>query len=335
MKHAVHWSICLLHFNELPLRHLFEAFDGVTTGPRSFSGPIGKQIQSKIHLNPVVAFEAVGHPDNLLELHDDVANNLSQDQQLLYRYCQAITSGHISDSLSCRIIGPVNHSRWLTSAIRMLRLYMNSDDPSNELKRLVNYIVMVYAPMWFSIRYKSSRTEGARHLFSFIRLCDENLNSNEQKIVCKVIQNNAYFAHHENVLLTMLSDENKANRRQAVKLIIDVRKKRTDQHGVRLFKLPSVNFDCNSFYSMITWNPAELTEPPVTKKLQDQELIDIIGTPLKLHYPCHTTSVERGVKLVTEASAKVLGKDHRQKKIIATLSSRKKTTKFESKKDFN
>ena len=32
------WLICLLHTNELPLRHLFTSLDGITTGKDSFSG---------------------------------------------------------------------------------------------------------------------------------------------------------------------------------------------------------------------------------------------------------------------------------------------------------
>ena len=35
------WVICLLHLNELPLRHVFQNLHGVTSGPDSFSGPIG------------------------------------------------------------------------------------------------------------------------------------------------------------------------------------------------------------------------------------------------------------------------------------------------------
>ena len=38
------WVICLLHLNELPLRHVFQNLDGVTSGPDSFSGPIGRQL---------------------------------------------------------------------------------------------------------------------------------------------------------------------------------------------------------------------------------------------------------------------------------------------------
>lgn len=43
--HKLHWFVCLLHTNELPLRHLFLKVDGSkTTGPNQFSGPIGKAL---------------------------------------------------------------------------------------------------------------------------------------------------------------------------------------------------------------------------------------------------------------------------------------------------
>ncbi|GBM59719.1 hypothetical protein AVEN_40644-1 [Araneus ventricosus] len=38
------WSICLLHFNKLPFRHILQHIDGQTAGPKSFSGPIGQQL---------------------------------------------------------------------------------------------------------------------------------------------------------------------------------------------------------------------------------------------------------------------------------------------------
>jgi hypothetical protein len=36
IKRPLQWSVCLLHFNELPFRHLFQALDGETTGPKIF-----------------------------------------------------------------------------------------------------------------------------------------------------------------------------------------------------------------------------------------------------------------------------------------------------------
>ena len=41
----MHWFVCMLYSNDLPLRHLFNALDGKTSGPRSFTGPIGKWVQ--------------------------------------------------------------------------------------------------------------------------------------------------------------------------------------------------------------------------------------------------------------------------------------------------
>ena len=36
--------IRLMHFNELPIRHLFESVDNDTTGPTSLSGKFGKNL---------------------------------------------------------------------------------------------------------------------------------------------------------------------------------------------------------------------------------------------------------------------------------------------------
>ncbi|GBM25593.1 hypothetical protein AVEN_181709-1 [Araneus ventricosus] len=38
------WIICLLHFNELPLRHLFER---KSSGPSSYTGDVGRNLKCK------------------------------------------------------------------------------------------------------------------------------------------------------------------------------------------------------------------------------------------------------------------------------------------------
>ena len=45
-RKPLHWFVCLLHTNELPLRHILITLDGVTHGPNSFSGPIGKSLKN-------------------------------------------------------------------------------------------------------------------------------------------------------------------------------------------------------------------------------------------------------------------------------------------------
>jgi len=44
------------------------------------------------------------------------------------------------------------HSRWLTTASRALRLYVSTEKPSSNFKLVVQYIMMVYTPMWFKIK---------------------------------------------------------------------------------------------------------------------------------------------------------------------------------------
>ncbi|GBO31165.1 hypothetical protein AVEN_86885-1 [Araneus ventricosus] len=52
------WRICLLHFNELPFRHIFQLIDGQTAGSKSFSGPTGQQFTCCEKL-PVVCYEPI------------------------------------------------------------------------------------------------------------------------------------------------------------------------------------------------------------------------------------------------------------------------------------
>ena len=42
LNKPVHWFMCQLQVNELPLRILSQTLDGKTTGPKSYSGNIGK-----------------------------------------------------------------------------------------------------------------------------------------------------------------------------------------------------------------------------------------------------------------------------------------------------
>ena len=99
------WLICQLHGNELPLRHLFDQCDGGfgTSGPDSFKGPIGQACKGELHLLDTVKFEKIEPPLN--DLDETVWKDLSQDQQLLYRWTKAIASGEVPQKLACTVIG--------------------------------------------------------------------------------------------------------------------------------------------------------------------------------------------------------------------------------------
>ena len=47
LQRPVQWIICLLHSNkQLSLRHLIEDLDGKTTGPKGFTGLLGRQLNN-------------------------------------------------------------------------------------------------------------------------------------------------------------------------------------------------------------------------------------------------------------------------------------------------
>ena len=147
IQRPVHWFVCMLHGNELPLRHILATIDGKTSGPKCFNGPIGKQLQDCEKLS-VVNFLPVpldlGHEVNL---HD-----LSTDQKYLLEICRAVAVGEVPESLSIKFPGNLNHSRWVTTANRKLRLYVVTEDPTKNLRDLVSFIMTVYVPMWFNIK---------------------------------------------------------------------------------------------------------------------------------------------------------------------------------------
>ena len=112
----------------------------------------------------------------------------------------------IALDLSLRNPGVINHARWLTTANRILRMYIGSENPIPELITLATFVIRVYAPMWFCIKGHSSSENGTRHLFSTI-LRSRYLPKNLLTVIDPVIQQNGYFGHSENLLFIIHAHE--------------------------------------------------------------------------------------------------------------------------------
>ena len=82
------------------------------------TGPVGKllPITQTFPYNPDFTPLSVGEP--LPVLTPEVVADLSWDQQFGYKFIQALEAGSIPASLQRMVIGPVDHSRWLTTANR-------------------------------------------------------------------------------------------------------------------------------------------------------------------------------------------------------------------------
>lgn len=330
---SFHRAICMLHANELPLRHLIQHLDGATTGPQSFTGVIGKQLRNCESL-PVVNYKPIQ-----VEIPSiGKAIKLSSDQQYLYDICEAIRMESTDAGVFKRAPGKVVHSRWLTTANRILRLYVSSVNPSYELKTLAEFITKVYAVMWFEIKRKPSIVYGAQHLHKLMKL-SRYLPKHLKEIIDPVISRNGYFGHCESLLLAMLHDESETIRKLAY---LRIRLIREEPEVIRKFIIPKFNFDSENYYDMVYWRETEKTESPLTEDfslIQLKEMFvkqqNVNSNVLELkEYPCHSQSVERAIKLVTSASSMVCGNERRDGVIRSTLESRKNMPTFETKKDF-
>ncbi|KAF2902020.1 hypothetical protein ILUMI_04171 [Ignelater luminosus] len=172
---------------------------------------------------------------------DFIATNVSTDQKYLYEICQAVSTGSSSPELANRQPGKMVHSRWLTSANRLLRLYVSTFNLSENLQLLVNYVIKVYAPIWFLIKQNTSLKDRPKHIFQLI-MYSRFLPKNLRSVMDSVIERNAFFAHPENLLVSMLFDDKDHIRELALRRIIKARELKVAQNAgyLNLQKLTSL-----------------------------------------------------------------------------------------------
>ena len=266
-------------------------------------------------------------------LPDAVVKDLSRDQYLAYQWGHAFQDGEVSDSLAGQVIGPLNNSRWLTRSIRTLAEYARTKRPTKKFQRIVFFILNFYLPGWFRIKSKPHCQDGARHLQYLLEL-SRDLCADDQEIVKSVMQDNGHWAHPENIVIACLSDQDWETRKKGVDYIRQARLEDTAKDDVRKFVPPEINMQSKKFYDLVDLETAEKTEPPVTKHLSDETISSALTAPLILPaFPNNTQSVERAVRVVTKVAKKRAGHTARHKLILQKLLSRKRVSKFDSKKD--
>lgn len=270
-------------------------------------------------------------------MSDEQERELSTDVKYLYQMAKAISNGAVSVDLANIKPGPVVHSRWLTKASRVLRLYTTTNTPSENLKTLAVYIIRIYVPMYFNVKYYNSVVYGSVLLSKFIRWT-RYLPRNLLNIVDGVIQNNSYYAHPENILLTMLFDDRKAIRDRAIKKILYYREKILDPTKLRVYKKYNINFNASDYTDMIDLNDNNLlSEPAFTRNIPYDHLVEFLDydepTLDDPNIPMHIQGTERYVQLLTSVSKRVIEKK-REGVMAVTAESREKQPRMESKKDF-
>lgn len=228
--------------------------DGPTTGKDSFSGPIGRLCKSAESL-PKANFVPIIKGSGNRELPPGVVKELSSDQHYLYCITRAIRSGSPEDFLYTHAIGKLNHSRWLTLASRICKLYISAHGLTGVAKKnldaITEFIVVHYAPCWFEIKCEPYYMDGPRYLLKSLELF-HLLPLKTRDIVRFYIERNAYFAHSENILLAMLADTDPNMRIKAINIIKKIRKEEVfGDDSPRPFHVPTLNFKAKTYDEMI------------------------------------------------------------------------------------
>ena len=332
LHHPLQWIICSLHLNELPLRHLCRKYIGPTESGTQWKGPLGTALTTceTLPVSPN-GFHCIAKGAPLPNV--DV-NELSRDQAYLYRIISAIRSGVIDNDLLHMKPGPISHARWLTTASRICRLYVATEKPNNDLYVLTEFVVCHYGPIWFHIKFSPKCMEGSKHLLEQINLL-QILQPASEAIAWQTIQRNSYWAHQENVILAMLADVDQKNRKLAIDRIKKIREITVYEEEIRYFRPPKINKSAKNLTDLLPPEEECRYEPPLTMHLSNANLQNIINEPLSVDIPCHSQGVERCVRMVTEASGEVYGKEARDGYIRAVLKSRDFMPSFETKRDFN
>ena len=139
--------------------------------------------------------------------------------------------------------------------------------------------------MWFEIKCKPTMQDGSKHVFTIIKLLRTQPND-VQAVAQKSVQTNAYFAHSSNLFVAMLSDEEESIRRKAINTILDMRsgkiksKVKKNIEGIRIFRVPKLNWNAQTFVDIIDWDPQSFSEPSVIRNIFDDELREGYKNPI-------------------------------------------------------
>ena len=183
------------------------------------------------------------------------------------------------------------------------------------------------------------------HLWNMIRRMQHLSKTLRKEVLESMVKRGAYYPHQENVLILMINDDNMTRpiREMGFRRILKSRREseETPRHSsiIPQFDVPEINIKAEHYSGLLHWKrDHQKTEPPITMTISKEKLCACIRDEKKLNeklfdFHFHTQAVERCIKLITEASCKVYGKDSRDDFVRATIESRRKMPRLESKKD--
>ena len=336
LSRSLQWLVCLLHYNELPFNKIVKLYSGKTTGPNSRSGELGKEIEKTLtEVKPIVNFKFI--PGKVDKINSTLL--LNSDQKYLYDLCHCCQS-KMGKEIFLQLYGDnprgpsaLSTARWLHYAIAVARLYIQTENPEDDLIRLVTIVLNMYAPNFFNIKSNSDASMGSKHYFNILNDARNILTEDEFKEAKISIDFNSFMAHSENILLCAAYDSDLEIRRKGIDLILKARR-RNDPNVLRQFVKPKINYEAKNYFELL--DKSKIYEPPLLRIFSNERLLECAaGRDLPLsNIPCHSTNTERAVQNTTLACKSVIGEDRRHEFLLNLAENREKIPTRFTKGDF-
>ena len=275
--------------------------DGSTTSKDGYEGNVGKLLSSVENMKFNPNFKALPSKEKYICIPDDVVKDMSTDAQVCYRLCQAIKSGCLSPDLQEIKCGPLSHARWLTTGERLVYMWTRDHGLTgkdlNVLKTLVMFCLEMYFKLYFDIKVKHQLVDAPYHILTTIRLLRKQPKQ-VRDILTFYVRTGAWYAHHENILISLLASSDTEDRKFAVDQILKLRgKSEFGDMSVRPRRTPKLNVSATSLIKLITWNIEDVQEPVFTSSLPKKEIRRFLEHPFTPPpFTSHTQSTERAVK---------------------------------------
>jgi hypothetical protein len=228
---------------------------------------------------------------------------------------------------------------------------MTYENPPFELECLTIYVINCYAPSYFSFKMRPLETDAPKGMFDSMKLL-LTLLPEELAVVLPVFERGFYWGHSTNLLIAMVADEDAAIRKDAVDRIMALRHPilaptpststgrgrgrpaKKAASGVCTYVQPKPVYEAPSYDKMIDWEVEQVIEPPYLTQFSDAQVQEFLVTPLSLPIKGHTQHVERMIRNITEQGTRAATAEKRDGLVRATLNSRKRLPKAETKADF-
>ena len=191
--------------------------------------------------------------------------------------CHAVKTGVVSQDLKYLEVGGLCHSRWLTLGCRILRYYVSKKKPTKNLRTLTEYLIRVYFPCWFRIKHYHRITDGSKSFFPHAQTHFELSKSTGSQCWSKRFAKQCFFAHHENVILAILADDDEFIRTIAVNKIFqrriqNVQNEESNSAKIRTFILPTLHASATIYFEMASLDPSSFHELPAIRGICQTKL---------------------------------------------------------------